>query len=259
MRLRITALAAAAAAALIAAQPARAAIVQVEFMGVADLNDQTGVTGPPGASYSALPFDLTYTIDTSTPGATHSTAPLPGIATVLNEITGQDGANPVQADISFGNGGGFSAGFDYGPPDGGASGTAARAILDPAAGFGTDGYLDYEAQTTIVNSVLNLNWDIMVAAASPTNFGQADLSLTHPFTYTFGPNDIAVGQALYEIDAFTVQALPAYAYASLTPTSMIVTVSGVPEPASWAMMLAGVAGLGAALRRRSLVSRPTQP
>ncbi len=57
------------------------------------------------------------------------------------------------------------------------------------------------------------------------------------------PTAIAIGQNLYDAEAFPLTASP-IEFDSATVNS------AVPEPAAWALLLIGFAGLGSALRRR---------
>jgi hypothetical protein len=243
-----------AALALLAAQPAAATNSTVEFTGTANVVDTTGVSGPPNTTY-ATTFDLSFSVNDATPGETVANAPVPGTFLQERGVTGQGAANPVQANLSFGNGSDFSFGFDFGPPAGNSYGEAARAILDPAAGLGAGGVMGYAAQTTLSDDALNLNFLVELLVVSPSNFGQVGVDYNHPFTYTFGPDDqVFEGDGTYQIDAFTPQALPALMTFTLTPETVTVTsneaIGGVPEPQAWALMILGFGGVGAALRRR---------
>ena len=77
------------------------------------------------------------------------------------------------------------------------------------------------------------------------------LALDTPVSRTFGAGDTvfsAFQQANQDQTAFT--------YLSLRPTDLNISVAGtaVPEPGTWAMMIAGFGVVGAAVRRRTRMS-----
>jgi hypothetical protein len=240
-----------AALALIAAQPASATNMQAEITGTATIVDTTGFFGTPNTTFTS-PFDVTFFVNDS--GATLVNS-APGLASVLGfQSHGVQAA--IQGDIEFGDRGGFSFGYDFGPPEGDAFGEVASGLLDPSAGLGTGGVVEYQAQTTLSSDAANFDFEVQLLMLSPSNFGRGmafDYNL--PFTYTFGPDDqFLLAGGRYEIDAFTPQALPALMTFDLSPETLTVTsdkvFGGVPEPASWALMIAGFGAVGAALRRR---------
>jgi len=173
----------------------------------------------------------------------------------INDFYGNDSANPVRGSIDFDNGYNVSAGFTFGPPDGHASGQAAQGLLDPSAGLGSGGALVYSAETTLNDSALNLDFFMELGIISRSNFGHNGDSFAHPWTYTLTADDtVLYANGQYFIDALTPQALPAQLRFNLTPETLTFTTDlkegGVPEPATWALMIAGFGGVGAALRRR---------
>ncbi len=242
-----------AALAVLAAQPAAAATSHLEVTGKATVLDVTGESGPPNTTYDTN-FDLVFTVNHNTPGLSQ----LHGAAfpfSDLNYFFGDDAANPVRGSIDFDNGYNVSAGFTFGPPDGHANGQAAQGLLDPAAGLGSGGALVYTAETTLNDSALNLDFFMELGIISPSNFGHSGDSFAHPWSYTLTADDnVLYANGQYRIDALTPQALPAQLSFSLRPETLTFTTdlkdSGVPEPATWALMIAGFGGAGAALRRR---------
>jgi hypothetical protein len=243
----------AAALSLIAAQPAWAVHTQVEITGTAHVVDTTGLSGPPNTTYDTA-FDLTFFTDDHTPGASFfSGAQFP--FTHLQALSGDNDANPVRSDIELGSGFGFSSGHNYGPPDGTANGTAAHGLLDPTSGFGSGGAMVYVATTIVSDPDFYLLFFNELAIISPSNFGQAGDSLSHPFTYDFQPEDtVLYADGEYLIQAGDARSISQQLEVTLTPKTLTVTSdapSGVPEPATWALMIAGFGGAGAALRRRA--------
>jgi hypothetical protein len=247
-----TVAAGAAVLALIAAQPAFATQMQAEITGTATIVDTTGFFGTPNTNFTS-PFDVTFfvndagvTLQNSSPGFTN-------IAGFVSTGTQQ----AVQGDIEFGNLGGFSFGYDFGPPDGDTFGEVASGLIDPAQGFGAGaGAIEYDGSTTLSDSALNLIFEVDFILVSPTNFGRGSVfDYNHPFSYTFTPDDqVLQANGRYSIDAFTPQALPALMTFELSPETLTVTsnevLGGVPEPGAWALMILGFGGVGAALRRR---------
>ena len=78
------------------------------------------------------------------------------------------------------------------------------------------------------------------------------LSLTSPFTYTLQAGDTSSGSIAYRTTDFTSGFFELVA-ADLSPTTLTVTVAeSVPEPATWAMMIIGFAGVGFIAYRRKL-------
>ena len=65
-------------------------------------------------------------------------------------------------------------------------------------------------------------------------------------------NDFIVGPGIYSLHFTGGAAVNANSGASYSGT---IDVAPVPEPASWAMMIAGIAAVGTAMRRRSNVAR----
>jgi hypothetical protein len=112
----------------------------------------------------------------------------------------------------------------------------------------------YSATTIVSDPDFYLLFFNELAILSPSNFGQAGDSLSHPFTYTFQPDDtVLYADGEYRIEAGDARAISQLLDVTLTPVTMTVTsdaTSGAPEPAAWALMLAGFAAIGGAIRAR---------
>ena len=92
------------------------------------------------------------------------------------------------------------------------------------------------------------NADAQIDSFSNTSI---PLSLTSPFTYSVQAGDISSGSFRYRTLDFT-SGFFELLFADLSPTTLTVTVAeSVPEPATWAMMILGFAGVGFMAYRRS--------
>lgn len=253
--------AAAAVLALGAAQPAWAVQSTAEITGTATVIDTSGFTGPPNTTYQTT-FDLTFFVnDAAAPGVQiDSLTNQPPFTRILG-VRSDGAAAQIQADLAFGYGGDLSFGMDFGVPGSGAFGEAARGLLDPTAGFGPGGVLEYAAQTTFNDPDSYFLFNLNFVMLSPTNFGLgSSVDYNRPFTYAFGPDDqVADAEGVYEISCDNQSCLQTELSFTLNPETITVTSNeappGVPEPAAWALMLLGFGALGGALRRRREAER----
>jgi hypothetical protein len=76
-----------------------------------------------------------------------------------------------------------------------------------------------------------------------------------PYTFSFSATS-----GVFEFPIYTAGTAPGTYTVDFTATGAgtigyTLTTAGVPEPAAWAMMLVGVGGVGAAMRRRSVKTR----
>jgi hypothetical protein len=248
--------AAAAVLALGAAQPAWAVQSKAEITGTATVVDTSGFTGPPNTTYQTT-FDLTFFVnDAPAPGVEIDSVTNEAPFTKIFGVLSRGAAAQIQADLSFGYGGDLGFGFDFGGPGSDAFGESARGLLDPTAGLGPGGVLDYAADTTIndpdTNFFFNLNFEML----SPTNFGLgSSVDYNKPFTYAFGPDDqVLDAEGVYRISCDNQSCLQTNVSFTLNPETITVTsnepLAGVPEPAAWGLMIMGFGVVGAAVRRR---------
>lgn len=87
---------------------------------------------------------------------------------------------------------------------------------------------------------------ITVATCASTS-SQCFLGPNTPISYDFLPSEF--GALLGSVDLAYVQTSPSRF--GLSPSTLSITIDGVPEPQSWAMLIAGFGLIGAAMRRRA--------
>lgn len=226
MRISMSLLAGVLASATIAA-PAGAAPTVVNVTGtVANGYDTAGIFGAAGASLAGMPFSAIFTIDRQD-GDMMTAAP------GLSYLYGAGSASPVTAALSIGSGSHAFMGTRSG---------SARA-LDLAGNGGTDA-LHYMVEDAGAAStgLFYVSFDTLrdvLAAADYRSFGTLALTAA----------DNAKGYA-------QIGGGGANSYAELSlQTISARTASAVPEPATWAMMIAGFAVAGMAMRRARVSGR----
>lgn len=98
-------------------------------------------------------------------------------------------------------------------------------------------------RTSVFNDFNRLNVDFLTSGPQ----GDAvTIDLNAPYAQTFDPNDGVNGTFLYYAADNSN-----YSFAALTGETLTITLAGgVPEPASWAMLIAGFGLVGTAMRRR---------
>lgn len=243
------ALTGAALVALLVGPPASATVVLATFDGTIaggdgaygnPAIDRLGLFGPVGANLLGDAYTATYTFDT-TLGTVASSACLPasaGCPTGKNTLAGPPGGIPAVSESLTINGHAFSFGGSTYPVN-----SAELQAANDGAGFPSGIFAEVEA-----NADLNSLRDEL----DLTN-GGLPASLVATYHYTVHAGDgAATGNSFFQAD--TVGGLDRFEFGinsvSLAP------VSSVPEPASWALTLAGVALLGFAIRRKSNLMAP---
>jgi hypothetical protein len=214
---------------------ASATIVETVYTGtIVDGVDVTGVFGSPNSSLSGEQYTATYIYDTT-----------------LGYIDG-----------NYPSGEGHALGGPSFTPPSPAAGYPSPIIF---AAMTIDGRSvifsgDYYGVVTALASAQQRTaseqdyrtGDIFVCAWLGNSISSANDNIPGnaigPFTYTAESADIANGSFVFQVvDRGTNETLD-YAYANeIVPSS--VTVSPIPEPSTWAMMLLGFAGLGYAWLR----------
>lgn len=241
MSFRPFAAAAVVAASFMFAAPASAAVVIYTFTGVLSSGyDATGEFGVAGSDLKGQSFTAVFRRDDDAPGANFS-------STVTSTGVFRSGAaGPVLGSLSIG---GMT--IDFGQA-GGRQTQLAQPDLEQAQLSAMDSAI-YRAAGIDHRYVANI-------AAGAVGFGTSYLGGRD---YHDLPSLMAAGMpglALYgsfNIDGYDqVRATGQYqngrkASGVFAPTAMTVTTAAVPEPSTWALMLLGFLGAGAAIRRRA--------
>lgn len=217
-----------------AIQPASAATFLITYSGTVSSGfDVTGEFGTPAADLTGKSFSVVYTL----------TAPLAGAETYDSGRTGyiRGGSNygtpsPLSARITI-NGITQAIG-------GGSFGQASQVNDDMGDS------IDHEArdQTDYVNSyVYNSVASSLYNIVNSTDY-------TQPLTYSVHDGDYRDGGFALRVFGFDNEGNFGFVRnASATLTNDLVTIvatSAVPEPAAWAMMIAGFGLIGGSLRYR---------
>lgn len=221
-------------AAGLGAATASAAIVNVVYTGTVNGGyDQTGVFGIPAVDLTGVAFRAAFVFDT-TLGFTYSSAEQNyayggrGFGNASPALSATITINGVTAAIDAG-----SFGYIYG-----FSASGSSTLLHQVS--------DYSS-TSSVNHSDNLYLSInRLDGGLPADLGG-------PYVHAVATDDQTYGS--FEIISynFDAGAYTNYAYGSLAPTTVAINAvaSAVPEPATWAMMLIGFAGLAMAGRRKA--------
>lgn len=221
-----------------AVAPANAAIVKWTFSGqVAEGFDTTGVFGAANTVLSGDPFSITYTFDTSKGALSQG----PGYSFL------QGGAAPT---------GPFSAAT---LTINGVGVSISGVTTDPSSDFATtnDSTISGAVEAAIGGGDLNTSYSYAFNAIVGLSDASASFDTAHNSTglpticLDSTCNDLYSGS--FGINESSTRFPDAYGLFGLDQTTKIVaTVSGVgavPEPATWALMLIGFSGVGAAIRR----------
>jgi hypothetical protein len=237
-------LACACATALGAVSPAAATEVQETFIGTiiggdgaTDGNpapDRLGLFGTAGASVTGDAYTATYVFNTSL-GTLTSSACLPASASCssgTNTLSGPPGTIPIVSETLTINGKSFSFGGTTFPIN-----SAELVGINNGSSFPSNVFAEVEANSDL-NSLRN---DLAI------NDGALPSSLITPFTYTVQSGDGANSTDSF-FQADTTGGLDRFEFGITSVT--LADVSATPLPASWTMMLLGLAALGFAARRR---------
>jgi hypothetical protein len=111
----------------------------------------------------------------------------------------------------------------------------------------TDGYNDGDQFTVTINGS---NSDTSLPIFTGNNiFDDWTSVFTDPsIGHTYSHAAYVLGAGSYDVTGFAIQS-PFFGGAAAIELGAVDSLSGTPEPATWAMMLVGFGGLGAMLRR----------
>ncbi|WP_243445871.1 PEPxxWA-CTERM sorting domain-containing protein [Polymorphobacter arshaanensis] len=211
------------------ATPVSAIIVKVTYTGTVDWGyDQTGIFGTPGADLGFLPYQMVYGYDTTRGNivATPTTNKLYG-----GDLTGV--LSPaLWTKVTIG---GVTTSFSprsYGLIWGYNDGLQSQQFHEAEHIYVNK---EIEYRTFTQNSVYDF-------------VGNIPSSIQDPFSYNVESNGYAYGIFHSYAYDFSTGSYVHETYASMAISN--VTLAAVPEPANWAMMIAGFGLTGAAMRRR---------
>ncbi len=213
------------------AMPAHAALVDITWTGKVYVGDDNlGLFGTPG-SLVGQSYVAQYRFDTSIgfrSGADYQT--------VERGYNAPQSASPlISARITI-NGTTMSVIGDY-------NNQYYRSNSDSYSEIATF----VTGRTSVFNDFNYLNVDFL--SDGPAGDG-VTIDLNAPYAQVFDPNDGVGGTFLYYAPDNSN-----YSFAALTGETLNITLAGgVPEPASWAMMIAGFGMVGGALRRRRVAT-----
>lgn len=182
-----------------------------------------------GGSLDGLAFTAAYTLTLPTPGATDS---ITGDDTAGQQVVyGNSPANPLTASITI-NGYSLNVGNAYGQSERGN---------DDAYGNDTlENFVEDISGTEMLNIVGSTSYDFV-----------GNLNFSDPLSYNVHAGDITTGVLRHHANGGSIDANFDLINTSVTVQTL---VDAVPEPASWALMLGGLALAGLAMRRRQPVS-----
>ncbi len=224
MKIRPMALAAGVALSLILVNIAAAATVVTTFTGTVSVGlDRTGLFGAPGASLAGDAFKAVYTTDDTAPGAVSSST-----TRFDSQITGGPGVSPVKASLEINGVTFFVSGGAGGETRRGGDTNPTSSVTLFAAGDDANTGLSNFVSSFTDHFSLSSDYHAALNHVVRSDDGTGDYFFTGDGTNTFA-------WAKFDVATVTVQSVG----------------GAVPEPGPWALMVLGIGGLGAVLRRRS--------
>jgi hypothetical protein len=231
---------------LVTAQPASAALFNVVFTGKIAVFpdgdqsiDELALFGPRNGVLDGQAFTATFVIDAGVPGAAYS------YGATSSSASGSGSTSPIRASLTIN---GTTVDFDA-PPFGSASADTTSLTKTTGPSLFNTSFSKFGGGS---NYSAELNFSVTpvqpFASADYRDLLSTDLALSTVFFPAGAPNGFAYLQAVTN-DGPGGMPVP-----TTTPISFVadhLTVSAaVPEPTSWALMLAGCGVAGVALRRK---------
>jgi PEP-CTERM motif len=222
---------------------AKAAIYLVSFQGVVSSGiDQTGVFTAANTRLNGQAFKAVYTVDDATAGvirASDGTSYLQLLGgTIFGNLTPLFGALTINGN-SVVNRALRQGSLFLGNEFLGRDEISFNANDAPANGRSQGDFLSLGVRSTS-NNILN------------------SVSLADPFNYVLLPGDTSFGLFQVSITDERSGAFTRFASGNLVTQSISISgVGAVPEPATWAFLVAGFGVAGGALRKRSRTTRAT--
>jgi hypothetical protein len=226
-----------AAALALGTAPAGAATIVATYTGLASGMDRPGIFGVPGAVANA-PFRARFGYDPARNPAGLKLGP------TFAQHDGFDALAPIEGEIMIGG-----VTLDLRPDNGGRpfSYYAAARRTDEHGPGRIDEIFHHITQRSSRGRQTHITI-LTLGIGSAVHDITAGVDLTAPITYSFQPGDYRLGNFVRFGKAGAGLIQPDFAF-DLRPQNLQVSVAAVPEPATWAMMIAGFAFTGTMLRR----------
>lgn len=234
-------------AALLAATPAEAATYLITYTGtVASGYDDTGEFLAPGSIFNGEAFTAVMTLIAPLPGALGYDN---GVEASIYGGAGYPAPSPMSGTITIN---GVTRVFS-----GDWESLARHTNMCCAPGYGGLDRVyhdinDYNPDWATDGAYLSTR--LYFSIQSYSNDFLATQDYTAPLTYTIQPGDEWEGGFLFSEYSNSFRTVHRNAQGRLNPSTVTIAladVGAVPEPATWAMMLAGFGMVGFAMRRRS--------
>jgi hypothetical protein len=235
----VLAIAAVAVSTIASVAPADAASYLITYTGIVrGSEDRTGVFGGTGASLDGQQFSATYRLTYPVDGAYEAYTPTSAVYAGGQTFC----AAAIQSATLTINGVSRSISGSY---------QSSVSYFDEQAGF-LDGVF-HEAQDYRAGTANAFNHYVQAGIWAETNEILSGADFTKPLSYTFAPGDQPLG-GFYWLTNNSEGAESEFAVGQFEYANVTVTAGAVPEPTTWAVMIAGMGVVGGAMRRRRTVS-----
>ena len=226
--------------AILAAAPAEAAQYVITYTGtVYSSYDQTGEFGAANSSLDGLAFKAVYTLTAPLPGAYTSDD---GTTAQIFGGTGSGSPSPVSGSITI-NGNSVNFEGDY-------YGVAYQS--NGNVGSGGSDTIEHSAEDYISDGERYRFHYVYNYITSGVNDIVATQDYTQPLNYTIQAGDYSSSNFYFYDYSYVTNTYDHYVYGNFTTDHVTIALAGaaVPEPAAWALLIAGFGLTGGAMRRR---------